>query len=112
MAVTETWLQSHKDAEIKIEGYQVFRCDQKLRKKRNRGRLSGGVACYVHNDLAYIMEVKLQFSNGVVEVLCFYSPSQNLLLAIVYRQPDNSSSGNSSSINEFKRHRSASKGDN
>ena len=88
MAVTETWLGSHKDAELRIEGYQLFRCDRNRRKKRKRGRLSGGVAAYVQDSLASHMEVKLQFSNGVVELLGLYSSLDNLFLAIVYRQPN------------------------
>ena len=88
MAVTETWLGSHKDAELKIEGYQLFRCGRNRRKKRKQGRLSGGVAAYVQDALASHMEVRLQFSNGVVELLGLYSSLDNLFLAIVYRQPN------------------------
>ena len=69
MGLTETWLKSHKDAELKIDGYKLFRSDRVRRKKCKRGRLSGGVAAYVHNDFAGQMEVKFQFSNGVVEKL-------------------------------------------
>ena len=57
MAITESWLQSHKDAEIQIDGYQLFRCDRNIRKKRKRGRLSGGVAAYMHDSLADSTEV-------------------------------------------------------
>ena len=101
MAVTETWLGSHKDAELRIEGYQLFRCDRNRRKKRKRGRLSGGVAAYVQDSLASHMEVKLQFSNGVVELLGLYSSLDNLFLAIVYRQPNDVAGGNFSTINEL-----------
>ena len=93
MAITESWLQSHKDAELQINGYQLFRCDRNSRKKRKRGRLSGGVAAYVHDSLANSMEVKLQYSNGAVEILGLYSSSENLFLGIVYRQPNDSTSG-------------------
>ena len=48
------------------------------------------------------MEVNLQFSNGVIEILGLYSPLDNLFLAIAYRQPDYSAGGNSSTINELK----------
>ena len=102
MAITEPWLQSHKDAEIQIEGYQIFRSDRNNRKKRKRGRLSGGVAAYVHDSLANSTEVKLQYSNGVVEILGLYSSSENLFLGIVYRQPDDSANGNLSTAKEFK----------
>ena len=94
MALSETWLQSHKDAELQIEGYQLFRCDRVRRKKKKHGRLSGGVAAYVHNSLAKHMEVKVQYSNGVVEVLGLFSSTYNLFLAIVYRQPNDTAGGN------------------
>ena len=102
MAITESWLQSHKDAELYIHGYQLFRCDRSSRKRRKPGRLSGGVAAYVHDSLASTMEVKLQYSNGSVEILGLYSSSENLFLGIVYRQPDDSANGNPSTAKEFK----------
>ena len=102
MALTETWLKTHKDAEIQIEGYKLFRSDRTRRKKCKRGRLSGGVAAYIHNELASQMEVKLQFSNGAVEVLGLYSSSENLFLAIIYRQPDDVTGGHRSTVNELK----------
>ena len=101
-AITESWLDSHKDAELKIDGYQLFRSDRKRRKRSKRGRLSGGVAVYVHDSLAVHMEVSLQYSNGAVEVIGLYSSSENLFLAIVYRQPDDSAGGNPSGVAEFK----------
>ena len=73
MALTETWLKTHKDAELSIEGYKLFRSDRVRRKKRKKGRLSGGAAAYVHKDLPSQMELNLQFSNGVIEILVLYS---------------------------------------
>ena len=102
MAVTETWLQHHKDAELHIEGYQFFRCDRKRKKKTSRGRLSGGAGCYVRNDIAATMEIAVNFSNGVVEVLGLYSKVQNLYIAVVYRQPDDVAGGHRSTDSEFK----------
>ena len=102
MAVTETWLHSHKDAELNIDGYQLFRCDRKRKRKGNKGRYSGGVAVYARDSLAYHLEVKLKYSNGAVEVLGLYSARENLFLVVLYRQPDDSTGGNCSSINEFK----------
>ena len=43
--------------------------------------------------------MKLRYSNGI---LGLYSARENLFLVVVYRQPDDSSGGNCSSINEFK----------
>ena len=102
IGLTETWLGSHKDAELKIDGYKLFRSDRKRRKRCKRGRLSGGVAAYVHNDMAHQMEEKLKFTNGVVEVLGLYSSVENLFIGIVYRQPDDLIGGNRSTITEFK----------
>ena len=100
IGLTETWLQNHKDAELSINGYSVFRADRK-RKKKSRGRLSGGGVAYVRDDLASKMEINLQFSNGVVEVLGLYSKTDNLYIAVVYRQPDDTSGGNRSTSTEF-----------
>ena len=102
IGLTETWLGSHKDAELKIDGYKLFRSDRKRRKRCKRGRLSGGVAAYVHNDMAHQMEEKLKFTNGVVEVLGLYSSVENLFIGIVYHQPDDLIGGNCSTITEFK----------
>ena len=88
MALTETWLKDHKDDELHIEGYQLFRSDRKRAKKSTRGRLSGGVAAYIHKDLADETTVKLQFSNGTVEVLGLHSALENIYIAVIYRQPN------------------------
>ena len=34
MGITETWLKDHKDAELYINGYTLFRADRKRIKKR------------------------------------------------------------------------------
>ena len=68
MAMSETWLHNHKDGEINVNGYTLFRSDRE-REKARRGRASGGVALYVRDDLAATMEPVLVFSNGVNEVL-------------------------------------------
>ena len=44
----------------------------------------------------------LDFSNGVVEVLCLYSRVENLLLVVCYRQPDDTIHGHPSNSKEFK----------
>lgn len=43
MALTETWLAGHTDAELSIDGYTLFRQDRKRQGSR-RGRDSGGIA--------------------------------------------------------------------
>ena len=102
IGLTETWLKDHKDAEINIEGYKVFRSDRKRKKKGRRGRLSGGVAIYVRDDIASTTVPKITYSNGVIEMLGLYSPSENLFIAIIYRQPDDEAGGHRSTSSEFK----------
>ena len=101
MALSETWLYGHKDAEVNIEGYRLFRSDRK-RKKEKGGRCSGGVALYIREDFAATMEILLEFSNGVNEVLAVHSQKENILICIVYRQPDDSRHGHKSTNEEFK----------
>ena len=101
MAITETWLQHHEAGEVAIDGYKFFRSDRQRVKKSTRGRLSGGVGCYVRVDLAATMEVMVNYSNGVVEILGLYSKAKNIYLATVYRQPDDQAGGNRSSDKEF-----------
>ena len=98
--LTETWLSDHLDAEISIEDYTILRTDRNRRKKK-RGRHSGGVAVYIKDDLAASCEILLQFSNGVVEALCIFVKCLNLVICTVYRSPDNTLSDNRSSTNEF-----------
>ena len=101
MALTETWLHNHKDGEVQIDGYKLFRGDRKRVKKSVRGRHSGGVGCYVRMDIACTMEIMINFSNGVVELLCLYSKVHNLYLAIIYRQPDDRIGNHRSTEKEF-----------
>ena len=84
MVLTETWLREHKDAELQIEGYTLFRQDR-LRAHRRRGRDSGGVAIYLREDVAATTEAVLNYSNGVVEVLGLYDNTNKLLVFGVYR---------------------------
>ena len=100
MALTETWLKEHKDAELHIDGYKLFRADRK-RIRKSRGRFSGGVGCYVRMDIASTLEVMVNFSNGVVELLALYSKVHNLYIAVIYRQPDDLVGNNRSTEKEF-----------
>ena len=68
MALTETWLREHNNAELQVEGYTLFRQDRQ-RLNRRRGRDSGGVAVYLRNDMAADVEPVIGFSNGVDEIL-------------------------------------------
>ena len=66
-ALSETWLDEHKDAEIDIGGYQLYRSDCSIKRTRNRGRERGGVALYLREDLVPLSETLIKFSNGAVE---------------------------------------------
>ena len=86
-ALTETWLRDQKDAEISIPGYCIFRQDRK-RPKKNRGRDSGGVCIYIREDVGNTAEVVINYSDGVIEMLGIYVKSSDLLIVVLYRQPD------------------------
>ena len=87
-ALTETWLHGdYLEAELSIEGYELFRSDRK-RSRPKCGRFSGGVCIYIRDDIAASFENAVEFSNGVVELLCVYSKVLNLCIAVIYRQPD------------------------
>ena len=101
MALTETWLREHTDAELKIDGYTLFRQDRK-REQRRKGRDSGGVAVYMRNDIAADVVTVASYSNGVIEIIGLYSKAKNLLLLVMYRQPDDVVGGHRSTQVEFK----------
>ena len=101
-ALTVTWLKDHLDAELKIDGYTLFRQDCLRQNKKRRGRDCGGVAFYLRDDLAATAEPVLKFSNGVTEVLGGHVKSANLVLVVLYQQPDNPGSGQRSTNKEFR----------
>ena len=79
----------------------MFRQDRN-RDQRRRGRNSGGVAVYLRNDYAVDTEMVLNYSNRVTETLGLYSKSRNLLLIVMYRQPDDVVGGHRSTHMEFR----------
>ena len=86
IALTETWLHDHLDAEIAISQFQPpFRQDRS-RKKKEKGRGSGGVAVYVREGIA--AETSFSYSSGVIECIGVMVESLNLMTYTVYRQPD------------------------
>ena len=101
IGLTETWLHNQLDAEIQIDNYSIYRADSN-RKKSKYGRFGGGAAIYLRNDIASTFEPILTFSNGSVEIVCIHSADENLLLATLYRQPDNSSHDRPSNNRELK----------
>ena len=87
LALTETHLGDHEEAEIKIPGYKPFRQDRKARLKARRD--SGGVALYLRDDLAITSEVIFDYSCGVIEAIAVNIELLNLCIIVVYRPPDN-----------------------
>ena len=57
--------------------------------------------CYARSDLACTMEIMVNFSNGVVDLLGLYSKAKNLYIAVIYRQPDDRAGGHQSTEKEF-----------
>ena len=100
MMLTETWLRDHLDAEVSINSYTLFRADRDRRKKKS-GRNSGGVAIYLRDDVSTQTEVLLHYSSGVIEALLLKIPKLNLVVATLYRQPNDSSGGNISTSEQF-----------
>ena len=40
IGLSETWLKNHKDAELEIEGYTLFRCDSSRKNQEEAGKLA------------------------------------------------------------------------
>ena len=101
VALTETWLSDHLDAEVNVEGYKLFRQDRVKARLKRKGRDGGGTACYLKNDIAAGMDTIINFSNEVIDVLGLHVKVKNLALIIVYQQPDNRVGGNRSTHAHF-----------
>ena len=101
-ALTETWLtDNHNDAECHIPGYTLYRQDRK-RQRSGRGRSSGGVALYLQDHYASSAEQIFGYSSGVIEAIALHIAALNIVVVVVYRQPDNALNGNRSTSREFK----------
>ena len=61
MALTETWLHDHKEAEMLIDGYAIKTCNRNIKGRSLKGRCSGGVAIYLRNDVSVSTETLLNF---------------------------------------------------
>ena len=73
-----------------------------VRQRSKKGRDSGGVAVYMRNDIAADMVTVASYSSGVIEMIGLYSKAKNLLLLVMYRQPDDIVGGHRSTNIEFK----------
>ena len=85
-----------------IDNYKLYRSDRIRKKRRERGRDSGGVAIYLREDLISTTTEILKVSTGVIEILGLHVKSLNLVIIVVYRQPDDSTGGHRSTHKEFK----------
>ena len=101
LSLTETWLCDQLEAELHIEGYQIYKANRDLSNRSKKGRDSGGVACYVRNDIAADIQVLLSFSNRICECLVLYSKKNNLVVITAYRPPDDIKNGFRSTKVEF-----------
>ena len=85
LCISETWIQQDiNDIEIKINGFNHYRCD---RKSCLRG---GGVIVYVSTDIRFKVE-KIEMNNNVIECVllkfkCEYS--KPIYLMTVYNPPN------------------------
>ena len=64
-------------------------------------RDGGGVALYINDTDAITSEVILTFSSGVIEALGVHIKPRNLVVIVVYRQPDDPIGGHRSGSKEF-----------
>ena len=93
LALTETWLHEHKEAEVHIDDYTLYRKDRPLRREiGSRGRHVGGVALYIDSSWLPDSKEVLGYSNSVVDVLAIHSKKENILIVVLYRQPESSAS--------------------
>ena len=80
IALTETWLcEGVEDAEIHMEGFNVFRGDR-------LGREKGGVALYLREDLAAVQIC--DYNNRAVNAIVVKCRPLDSLIVVVYRPPD------------------------
>ena len=86
-ALTETWLRDQHDGETFIEGYTLLRSDRKNHRRKGI-RDSGGAAIYINSQDMLDTETILNFSNGVVEAIGVHIKTRNVVVIVVYRQPD------------------------
>ena len=100
--MSETVLDEHKDAEVDIGGYQMYRSDCSIKRTRNRGQGRGGVALYLREDLVPLSETLIKFSSGAVEILALYINKINTVVIFVHRHPDDPKGRFRSTIKYFK----------
>ena len=82
ISITESHLNTEiLDAEIKINGYSIFRGD------RTNDIKKGGVIVYIREDFANNAKLLSHGSKGLIEYVCIYMCKINLMIITVYRSP-------------------------
>ena len=82
MALCESHLRDEiLDAEIRMEGYRIFRSD------RQSGIKKGGVIMYLRDDFGADVKILSSGSTGEVEWLALKSQRRRLVLITIYRPP-------------------------
>ena len=80
ICVTETHLNPNiLDAEVAVDGYELFRSDRKE-------RTHGGVAIYVRKDI--VVKTAVQESNSYCDSLILHIPQLDMVLINIYRPPN------------------------
>ena len=95
--LTETWLKDSvlsSEITVDIPDYSLFRCDRK-------GRIRGGVALLVHENLSG--ELLGSFDNGVVELVVVKVHALNTIFCVMYRPPDTTLPEFSQALSELDR---------
>ena len=100
--LTETWLLDQNEAETKVEGYQLLRSDRKAHRRKGV-RDGGGAAIYVNDNDMIDHKILMQYSCGGIEAVGVHLKSRNLVVIIVYRQPDNPNQNNRSGSTQLKK---------
>ena len=81
IALTESHLnEGVKEAEINIEGFNIYRKDR-------TSNIKGGVITYLKNDLAKSAKELTSGEIGLIEYQCIHIKDPNILLMNVYRSP-------------------------
>ena len=85
LGITETWLtESHSNAHIQIEGYNLERCDRK-------NRTGGGVLFYIKDNIKYKLRQDLVIGDSS-EMVCIEVQSDtkqpNSIISCIYRPPN------------------------
>ena len=81
ISLTESHLNENiLDAEININGFDLFRQDRQLAQK-------GGIITYIKDTISSTAKIVCAGSQGRIEYLCIYFSDKDLLFITIYRPP-------------------------